>query len=46
MEGGQTDVGHLLIAKKEALIEQGVVGLRDIGSRHRRCGCTSHQRKT
>src|SRR6185312_16093433 len=45
MERGQTDVGHFLFAKKEALIWRGI-GLRDIGSGHRGCGCTTRQRKT
>jgi hypothetical protein len=46
MERGQTDVGHFLFAKHEALIGRGIVGLRDTGSGHRGCGCTTHQRKT
>jgi hypothetical protein len=33
MEGGETDVGHFLFAKNEALlIGRGIVGLRDISS--------------
>jgi hypothetical protein len=46
MERGETDVGHFLVAKNEALIGRGVVRLRDTGSGHRGCGCTTHQRKT
>jgi hypothetical protein len=43
---GETDVGHFLFAKNEALIRRGIVGLRDIGGGHRGCGRTTHQRKT
>jgi hypothetical protein len=46
MERGETDVGHFLFAKNEALIGRGIVGLRDSGSGDRGCGCTTHQRKT
>jgi hypothetical protein len=46
VERGETDVGHFLFAKNEALIGRGIVGLRDTGSGHRGCGCTTHQRKT
>jgi hypothetical protein len=46
MERGETDVGHFLFAKNEALIGRGIVRLRDTGSGHRGCGCTTHQRKT
>jgi hypothetical protein len=46
MERGQTNVGHFLFAKKKALIWQGIVRLRDTGSRHRGCGCATRQRKT
>jgi hypothetical protein len=46
MERGETDVGHFLFAKDEALIGRGIVRLRDTGSGHRGCGCTTHQRKT
>jgi hypothetical protein len=46
MERGQTDVGHFLFAKNEALIGRVIVKLRDNGSGHRGCGCTTHQRKT
>jgi hypothetical protein len=35
MERGETDVGHFLFAKHEALIGQGIVRLRDIGSGNR-----------
>jgi hypothetical protein len=37
MERGETDVGHFLFAKNEALIGRGIVRLRDTGSGH--CGC-------
>ncbi|OAF12106.1 hypothetical protein AXW67_21230 [Bradyrhizobium neotropicale] len=46
MERGETDVGHFLFAKKEALIGRGIIRLRDTSSGHRGCGCTTHQRKT
>jgi hypothetical protein len=46
MERGQTDVGHFLFAKNEALIWRGIVRLQDTGSGHRGCGCTARQRKT
>ena len=46
IERGETDVGHFLFAKNEALIGRGIVRLRDTGSGHRGCGCTIHQRKT
>jgi hypothetical protein len=46
MERGETDVGHFLFAKNEALIWRGIVRLWDAGSGHRGCGCTTHQRKT
>jgi hypothetical protein len=46
MERGETDVGHFLFAKNEALIGRRIVRLRDTGSGHRGCGCTTHQRKT
>jgi len=46
MERGQTDVGHFLFAKNEALIGRVIVKWRDNGSGHRGCGCTTHQRKT
>ena len=42
MERGETDVGHFLFAKNEALIGRGIVSLRDTGSGHRGCGCTTH----
>jgi hypothetical protein len=45
MERGETDVGHFLFVKNEALIGRGIVSLRDTGSGHRGCGCTTHQRK-
>jgi len=43
---GEADVGHFLFAQNEAMIGQALVGLRDIGNRHRRCGCATDQRKT
>ena len=46
MKGGEGDVGHFLFAKNEAVIARGIVRLRDTGSGHRGCGCTTHQRKT
>jgi hypothetical protein len=46
MERGETDVGHFLFAKNEALIGRGIVRWRDTGSGHRGCRCTTHQRKT
>jgi hypothetical protein len=46
IERGETDVDHFLFAENEALIGRGIVSVRDIGSGHRGCGCTTHQRKT
>jgi hypothetical protein len=46
MERGETDVGHFLFTEDEAQIGRGVIGLRDIGSGRRGCGCTTWQRKT
>jgi hypothetical protein len=46
MERGETDVGHFLFAKNEALIGRGIVRLRDASSGHRGCGRTTRQRKT
>jgi hypothetical protein len=46
MERGETDVGHFLFAKKEALIGRRIVRLRDTGSGHRGCGRITRQRKT
>ena len=46
MERGETDVGHLLLAKNEALIERAVVRLWDISGGHRGRGCATCQRKT
>ncbi|WGD55404.1 hypothetical protein QA641_16905 [Bradyrhizobium sp. CB1650] len=46
MERGETDVGHFLFAKNEALIGRGIIRLRDTSSGHRGCGCTTNQRKT
>jgi hypothetical protein len=45
MERGETDVGHFLFAKNEALIGRGIVRLWDTGSGDRGCGCTPRQRK-
>ena len=39
IERGETDVGHFLFAKNEAVIGRAGGGLRDIGSRHRGRGC-------
>ena len=44
VERGETDVGHFLFAKDDALIGRDVV--RDISSRYRGCGCAPRQRKT
>jgi hypothetical protein len=46
IERGETDVGHFLFVKNEALIGRGIVRSRDTGSGHRGCGCTTHQRET
>jgi hypothetical protein len=46
MERGETDVGHFLFTKNEALIGRGVVRLRDISNGYRGCGCAARQRKT
>jgi hypothetical protein len=46
MERGETDVGHFLFAKNEALIGRSIAGLRDISSGRRGCGCATDQRKT
>jgi hypothetical protein len=45
IERGETDVGHFLFAKDEALVGRVVVGLREIGSGHGGCGCVTRQRK-
>ena len=46
MEGGEADVGHLLVVKNEAVLGPVVgVGLRDSSRGHCRCGCASRQRK-
>ena len=42
MERGETDVGHFLFAKNEAVIGRGIVRLRT-GSGHRGSGCTTYQ---
>ena len=44
MERGETDVGHFLFAKNEALIGRGIIG--DISTGHRGGGSTTHQRQT
>ena len=46
IERGEVDVGHFRFAENEAMVRQAVVGLRDIGARHRRCGCAAGQRET
>jgi hypothetical protein len=46
IERGETDIDHFLFAENEALLRRGIVRLRDTGSGHRGCGCTTHQRKT
>ena len=45
MERGETDVGHLLVAKNEAVFGPVIVGLGDISGGQRRCGCAPSQRK-
>jgi hypothetical protein len=46
MERGETDVGHFLFAKNEALIGRDVLRLREISSGYRVRGCASPQRKS
>jgi hypothetical protein len=46
MERGETDVGHFLFAKNEALIGRLVVRLRNIRRGYGRCGGAAQQRKT
>ena len=46
MEGGETDVGHFLFSKNEALIGRVIVGLRDMSGGQRGRGCAADQRKT
>jgi hypothetical protein len=46
VERGETDVGHFLFAKNEALIGRGIVGLWDVGTAHRGCGRATHQGNT
>jgi hypothetical protein len=46
IERGETDVGHFLFAKNEALIRRDVVRLRYISSGYRARGCVPRQRKT
>jgi len=43
IERGETDVGHFLFAKDEALIGRDAVRLRDITSGYRGCGCAPRQ---
>ena len=43
---GETNVGHFLFAKNEALIGRGVVRLRHTSSGHSGCRCTTHKGKT
>jgi hypothetical protein len=43
---GETDVGHFLFAKNEALIGRDVVRLREISSGYRVRGCAPRQRET
>ncbi len=40
MEGREADIGHFFVAKNEALIRRGVLGLRYISSRRGRCGAS------
>ena len=46
IERGETDVGHFLFAKNEALIGRDVVRLREISSGYRVRGCAAPQRKS
>ena len=46
IERGETDVGHFLFAKNEALIGRDVVRLREISSGYRVRGCAAAQRKS
>jgi hypothetical protein len=46
IERGETDVGHFLFAKNEALIGRDVVRLREISSGYRVRGCAPPQRKS
>ena len=46
IERGETDVGHFLFAKNEALIGRDVVGLREIRRGDRIRGCAAPQRKS
>src|SRR5262249_38324964 len=45
IECGQADIRHLLFAENEAMVGQTIVGLRDVGGRHRRRGCAADQRE-
>jgi hypothetical protein len=46
IERGETDVGHFLFAKNEALIGRDVARLRDVSSGYRVRGCAPRQRNT
>src|SRR5262249_53886838 len=46
MECGETDVGHFLFAKNDALIGRVIVGSWNIRSGHGGRGCATEQRKT
>ena len=46
IERGETDVGHFLFAKNEALIGRDVVRMRDMSSGYRVRGCAPRQRET
>ena len=45
IERGETDVGHFLFAKNEALIGRGIAGLRDVDRGRRGSGCATDQRQ-
>ena len=45
IERGETDVGHFLFAKNEALIGRDVVRLREISSGYRVRGCAARPAK-
>jgi hypothetical protein len=46
VERGETDVGQLHFVKNEAVLGPHSVRRRNFSSGRRRCGCTSHQRKS
>jgi hypothetical protein len=46
IERGETDVGHFLFAKNEALIGRDIVRLREISGGYRVRGCAPPQRKS